>query len=119
MLRTELLRQHRNFNSIKVQLKHLILLEIIKIVKFQFHKGTIKTTQSSVDAQYAQNFNSIKVQLKQHADILCALLANYFNSIKVQLKQSYYLCLYPYFVFQFHKGTIKTADGSTGRDLGA
>ena len=31
---------------------------------FQFHKGTIKTSQSSYNKHPPYNFNSIKVQLK-------------------------------------------------------
>ena len=53
---------------------------------FQFHKCTIKTPQSSIDAQYAQNFNSIKVRLKPNL------------SMETPADTS----------FQFHKGTIKT-----------
>ena len=32
-----------NFNSIKVRLKLNVTIELRKIQKFQFHKGTIKT----------------------------------------------------------------------------
>ena len=59
-------------------------------------------------SQYLQNFNSIKVQLKQW--ILdhprCGLF--HFNSIKVQLKLKWQAGRTAIFVFQFHKGTIKT-----------
>ena len=32
-----------NFNSIKVQLKHFLVLLSVFSLSFQFHKGTIKT----------------------------------------------------------------------------
>ena len=40
-----------NFNSIKVRLNHLKLLEINPIIPFQFHKGTIKPDMQSVGRQ--------------------------------------------------------------------
>ena len=33
----------RNFNSIKVRLKHAVALTVTQDSLFQFHKGTIKT----------------------------------------------------------------------------
>ena len=54
--------------------------------RFQFHKGTIKTTSIKVAKGIEDNFNSIKVQLK--------LEHKYQFTAKYQ--------------FQFHKGTIKT-----------
>ena len=56
------------------------------IVKFQFHKGTIKTLQMKLYAAYIQNFNSIKVRLKPQMKCLMSSCET----------------------FQFHKGTIKT-----------
>ena len=75
-----------HFNSIKVQLKQLILFIVMLLVLFQFHKGTIKT--------------------KLLTEIL--VIITYFNSIKVQLKQQNLEEKYLQSVFQFHKGTIKT-----------
>ena len=76
-----------NFNSIKVQLKHIIDNVIAPPIEFQFHKGTIKTDGLiQVCRKFDGNFNSIKVQLKPDA----------------HLRPSGAL------VFQFHKGTIKT-----------
>ena len=54
------------------------------------------------------NFNSIKVQLK-HAFLLSSSFSlSDFNSIKVQLKRMSALDLLTEWIFQFHKGTIKT-----------
>ena len=38
-----LLKQMNDFNSIKVQLKRMSLLQSQTLLLFQFHKGTIKT----------------------------------------------------------------------------
>ena len=53
-----------NFNSIKVRLKLDICCDFIKFDKFQFHKGTIKTSLKLSCNLRLQNFNSIKVRLK-------------------------------------------------------
>ncbi len=53
-----------NFNSIKVQLKHLIKLRSLAAKSFQFHKGTIKTQILLLALITRTYFNSIKVQLK-------------------------------------------------------
>ena len=67
-------------------------------MKFQFHKGTIKTNSLHYDAESKRNFNSIKVRLK-----LGGLLSAAGN-----------------LVFQFHKGTIKTpkTDSRVSRFIG-
>ena len=75
------------FNSIKVQLEQLIGGSSSMInIKFQFHKGTIRTWDFGIRKLSSHNFNSIKVQLEQElgADRL------------------------PPSSFQFHKGTIRT-----------
>ena len=56
-------------------------------LRFQFHKGTIKTIILTVFCLVLSNFNSIKVRLK--------LLI--FQRIINRMRK-----------FQFHKGTIKT-----------
>ena len=57
------------FNSIKVRLKQPIVSTELELLKFQFHKGTIKTNNKSCFILYIyNNFNSIKVRLKQRAD---------------------------------------------------
>ena len=57
-------------------------------MKFQFHKGTIRTTD-------------IQRQIQK---------VNYFNSIKVQLELKIIIKVALYALFQFHKGTIRTLD---------
>ena len=57
------------------------------LLRFQFHKGTIKTMLTSNSNSRLQYFNSIKVQLR--------LLSQRLTQKKILL-------------FQFHKGTIKT-----------
>ena len=55
------------------------------------------------------NFNSIKVRLKHGDFSLNSLQNSNFNSIKVRLKHIFIVSsLLSVFVFQFHKGTIKT-----------
>ncbi len=57
------------------------------ILKFQFHKGTIRT---GVQSSYS------------------VFLILHFNSIKVRLEHFSYGQLLPGITFQFHKGTIRT-----------
>ena len=56
--------------------------------KFQFHKGTIRTTASDTRLLQYADFNSIKVQLEQVAE----------DGEKHDD------------IFQFHKGTIRTPE---------
>ena len=57
----------RHFNSIKVRLKRAAPQYVAKYVKFQFHKGTIKTFAFLPNTLLSlQNFNSIKVRLKPY-----------------------------------------------------
>ena len=53
---------------------------------FQFHKGTIRTQEQTVEPTQEKNF----------------------NSIKVRLEHDNYAVVYNSSVFQFHKGTIRT-----------
>ena len=55
-------------------------------------------------------FNSIKVQLEQKMGINRVTLTNNFNSIKVQLERSFPSAFRSTLKFQFHKGTIRTAE---------
>ena len=59
---------YNDFNSIKVQLKLNGISLNTQIVRFQFHKGTIKTGDLSRHNKYDDYFNSIKVQLKLPSD---------------------------------------------------
>ena len=54
------------FNSIKVRLKHWSSRDVVVPVRFQFHKGTIKTDVSYTNKFTSSYFNSIKVRLKHH-----------------------------------------------------
>ena len=56
-------------------------------MKFQFHKGTIKTLARMFwRSSLHRYFNSIKVQLKLEIVSFSFVSNQYFNSIKVQLK---------------------------------
>ena len=55
------------------------------------------------------HFNSIKVRLERLKSIFVSLHLCNFNSIKVRLELTNSFCLMVcIFVFQFHKGTIRT-----------
>ena len=96
------------FNSIKVQLKLAPLWCLDGIRQFQFHKGTIKTVLYISSVFAFSYFNSIKVQLKQYRDLFFLMFFLNFNSIKVQLKRKRFIRYNVAWLFQFHKGTIKT-----------
>gem|GEM_PF-1363577 len=53
-----------NFNSIKVQLELGFDFQTVIDTRFQFHKGTIRTSRRSFLGMMLSNFNSIKVQLE-------------------------------------------------------
>ena len=57
-----------------------------------------------------KDFNSIKVQLKLNEQFPFLVDQANFNSIKVQLKLENSFQLTKPYVFQFHKGTIKTVE---------
>ena len=76
-----------HFNSIKVRLKRKSKQLTSSLLQtFQFHKGTIKTSNATMTVTQIAHFNSIKVRLKP-------------SSAKANDLRS---------AFQFHKGTIKT-----------
>ena len=52
------------FNSIKVRLEQREKISVSPIKKFQFHKGTIRTTDTARIRQSLRYFNSIKVRLE-------------------------------------------------------
>ena len=75
------------FNSIKVQLKHGAKFFVEESLRFQFHKGTIKTRHHRYTLYHFPKFQFHKGTIK---------------TITAQL-------LVPAdMLFQFHKGTIKT-----------
>ena len=53
-----------NFNSIKVRLELTPQATPNVTPEFQFHKGTIRTQNTSKDKGKEKNFNSIKVRLE-------------------------------------------------------
>ena len=53
-----------NFNSIKVRLKPQTDKRTSVFIRFQFHKGTIKTEVDTFLHLIYGHFNSIKVRLK-------------------------------------------------------
>ena len=61
-------------------------METNAAIRFQFHKGTIKTYQQCILSALVLHFNSIKVRLKPVVFVCCDVTS----------------------LFQFHKGTIKT-----------
>ena len=75
---------------------------------FQFHKGTIRTSDDNLFVGLVNNFNSIKVQLEQGFFYQGNEAVRYFNSIKVQLEQKAGYEDITLNKFQFHKGTIRT-----------
>ena len=58
-------------------------------IRFQFHKGTIKTYRPSPLMRSYYDFNSIKVRLKLLWYAQFVILTLNFNSIKVRLKQGH------------------------------
>ena len=80
----------------------------IKNEGFQFHKGTIRTNIGFSASLSLANFNSIKVQLEQYINKHYNKRHIYFNSIKVQLEQVRQFSVSAKYLFQFHKGTIRT-----------
>ena len=58
------MRQYWHFNSIKVQLELMQEPDLIRSLRFQFHKGTIRTLSLDLAKVLLLNFNSIKVQLE-------------------------------------------------------
>ena len=76
------------FNSIKVRLEpYNAAFPALTDIKFQFHKGTIRTIADHVPKKVSRNFNSIKVRLEL---CIAAIIETCFSR------------------FQFHKGTIRT-----------
>ena len=82
-----------SFNSIKVRLRPLMAAMMNGGMKFQFHKGTIKTDTWTTAQVNAQAFQFHKGTIKT-------------GTIKTR-KQ--YSIRHTRRMFQFHKGTIKTA----------
>ena len=77
-------------------------------LKFQFHKGTIRTLQGKNHTRPSRPFQFHKGTIRTSCG--CNRLPEYqdFNSIKVQLEPVFEDFLLSTQVFQFHKGTIRT-----------
>ena len=52
------------FNSMKVRLEPFTSLSQFLKHMFQFHEGTIRTTEKKTDAEIQSSFNSMKVRLE-------------------------------------------------------
>ena len=80
-------------------------------VKFQFHKGTIKTLLCMLLYSFVSlYFNSIKVQLKRHFRRKSAWALQFqFHKGTIKTVDANYRIALSSSTFQFHKGTIKTA----------
>ena len=80
-----------------------------KEIKFQFHKGTIKTECCSRCTFCARSFQFHKGTIKTSKETGNRKCKIYnFNSIKVRLKHAVAVADTQNSLFQFHKGTIKT-----------
>ena len=81
-----------HFNSIKVQLRHSGFKVKRNVVKFQFHKGTIKTLIDAGLNPAFMEFQFHKGTIKTKSKNILTSIYNNFNSIKVQLRQLGTLC---------------------------
>ena len=77
-------------------------------LKFQFHKGAIRTGPSEFAFFSLRNFNSIKVRLEQVMRKNNNIKQLNFNSIKVRLEHQEIINRFAVAEFQFHKGAIRT-----------
>ena len=77
----------RNFNSIKVRLERELSEEAKILLKFQFHKGTIRTIviEPSSTAPYSFQFHKGTIRTNT-AFVFLYVPALNFNSIKVRLE---------------------------------
>ena len=98
-----------NFNSIKVRLEHNYSRERAERSTFQFHKGTIRTSDT-VNGDVGEHlFQFHKGTIRTCPNRATYIVRIYFNSIKVRLEPVLESVLgtdKP--LFQFHKGTIRT-----------
>ena len=100
---------HEDFNSIKVRLELKFGLIFPPLgLRFQFHKGTIRTRLRLWMMATILYFNSIKVRLELEFKSKCGFKKRNFNSIKVRLERMASGAIGAPPGFQFHKGTIRT-----------
>ena len=77
--------------------------------RFQFHKGSIKTKPLEYHIGNLAGFNSTKVRLRLPARPNRLPYSVRFNSTKVRLRLRSPLPFHAPQKFQFHKGSIKTS----------
>ena len=120
-----------NFNSIKLRLEPATrLFPFLVLTRFQFHKGTIRTSIQNGKTGYDSHFNSIKVRLEREWRDFGGAMPSFqfhkgairtsyatsagsansdFNSIKVRLElKTANGEVANSETFQFHKGAIRT-----------
>ena len=96
------------FNSIKVRLEPTLMRVAALHPGFQFHKGTIRTTEEVLGVPMHAPFQFHKGTIRTICRFLVVFLVVYFNSIKVRLEHSSLILRKSSPSFQFHKGTIRT-----------
>ena len=97
------------FNSIKVRLEQIWRTLPNSLYTFQFHKGTIRTSNINIRFLNLLNFNSIKVRLEPTSWCSTTSVIGVFQFHKGTIRTV--LGGYADFgglAFQFHKGTIRT-----------
>ena len=97
------------FNSILVRLKGVHGgRRCCRTALFQFHSGTVKSTEGAEIGSIGTRFNSILVRLKAPGNVVSGCLVIRFNSILVRLKVAMVASqLQGRYEFQFHSGTVK------------
>ena len=101
------------FNSIKVQLEPDKREQSPRRQPFQFHKGTIRTVDGTLQYNSDDSFQFHKGTIRTIWLIVRILWVCNFNSIKVQLELLILRLTLTLLTFQFHKGTIRTSATST------
>ena len=98
-----------HFNSIKVRLELRDQKLLSDHLRFQFHKGAIRTPTVETSGARGSQFQFHKGAIRTLCLMLMLFYVKYFNSIKVRLEHSYPRpCTPLYYLFQFHKGAIRT-----------
>ena len=82
-------------------------------MKFQFHKGTIRTTGLTSNLLGGILFQFHKGTIRTFLMFAVISVHGYFNSIKVRLERVLNFALSLKNQFQFHKGTIRTLQSLT------
>ena len=95
------------FNSIKVRLEHLINEKQLVVSKFQFHKGTIRTTYHNALKTIKHKFHKGTIRTHRERRPHHTLLIFQFHKGTIRTISTR-RCASGRSVFQFHKGTIRT-----------